>query len=171
MIMKQSRKLSHSKPWSQNGFTLIELLVVIAIIGVLSGIVISSVGEARIRARDVARVAFVRELQNALELYHNDFGNYPTLVSWYNLNRCPAQGAYPCLGEILQSYIKIPDSSVSPFNCASPSDCGWYNRISNGRGYMIAVPLERTGLLNSGSASSACYTPTSRFCACVNCPP
>lgn len=61
----------------QKGFTLIELLIVIAIIGVLASIVLLSLGDARISARDQQRVANIRNAQLAMELYHNDNGGYP----------------------------------------------------------------------------------------------
>ena len=63
------------------GFTLIELLVVIAIIGLLSSVVLASLNGARMKARDVKRIADIRSLQIALESYYNDFGYYP-YVGW-----------------------------------------------------------------------------------------
>ena len=51
------------------GFTLIELLVVIAIIGVLASIVLASLNSARRKSRDARRIADIKQLQLALELY------------------------------------------------------------------------------------------------------
>ena len=62
---------------NKKGFTLIELLVVIAIIGVLSSIVIASLGNSRKLARDTKRITEIKQLQTALEMYYNDTGRYP----------------------------------------------------------------------------------------------
>ncbi len=51
------------------GFTLIELLVVIAIIGVLASVVLASLNTARKKSRDARRIADVKQIQLALELY------------------------------------------------------------------------------------------------------
>jgi prepilin-type N-terminal cleavage/methylation domain-containing protein len=66
---------------NKQGFTLIELLVVIAIIGLLSTLSILALNTARARARDVKRVADVKQIQTALEMYYNEFGAYPTSVT------------------------------------------------------------------------------------------
>ncbi len=60
------------------GFTLIELLVVIAIISLLSSVVLTSLNTARVKGKDAARMANVRQLKTALELYYGDNGGYPT---------------------------------------------------------------------------------------------
>lgn len=62
---------------NKQGFTLIELLVVIAIIGLLSTLSILALNTARARARDTKRITDVRQIQQALEMYYNEFGSYP----------------------------------------------------------------------------------------------
>lgn len=63
------------------GFTLIELLVVIAIIGILSSVVLASLNSARQKSRDARRVADIKQVQLALELYFDSNANYPTTLS------------------------------------------------------------------------------------------
>jgi len=59
------------------GFTLIELLVVIAIIGIISSVVLASLNYARKKARDAERLSDMRQMQIALEFYHDSFDAYP----------------------------------------------------------------------------------------------
>ena len=65
------------KNFQKAGFTLIELLVVIAIIGILSSIVLASLNSARAKARDVRRIADLRQISLALELFYDQQGRYP----------------------------------------------------------------------------------------------
>ncbi len=70
--------IKNKKRGGIGGFTLIELLVVIAIIGILSSIVLASLNSARKKGRDARRVADIKQIQLALEMYFDDNGSYPT---------------------------------------------------------------------------------------------
>ncbi len=98
---------------STRGFTLIELLVVIAIIGLLASIVLASLNSARKKSRDARRMADLKQLQNALELYANENG-----------------GKYP----LQASQGTLPPSLTPSFISALPSDPSGaqaYQYISN----------------------------------------
>jgi len=81
------------KKKTKKGFTLVELLVVVAIIGILAAIGIVAITGARVRARDAKRVADIKSLQSALELYYTDKASYPsgsglTLGDVANITEC-----------------------------------------------------------------------------------
>lgn len=61
------------------GFTLIELLVVISIIGMLVGILLPSMHQARIRAKNTQCLNRLRSLFVAHMTYHQDYGKFPNL--------------------------------------------------------------------------------------------
>ncbi len=66
----------------KKGFTLIELLVVIAIIGILSGIVLTSLGTARNKAKSSSAVASLSSMRAQAELGMTSGGTYsPTLCT------------------------------------------------------------------------------------------
>jgi prepilin-type N-terminal cleavage/methylation domain-containing protein len=71
----------------RRAFTLVELLVVISIIGLLSTIAVVSLGSARVKARDVKRVADKTQIIKALQLYYEVNGGWPS-----------AAGDWRCLG-------------------------------------------------------------------------
>lgn len=63
---------------SFRGFTLIELLVVIAIIGLLSTVIAAPITEARKKGRDAKKIADIRSISTALQIYADDnAGTYP----------------------------------------------------------------------------------------------
>lgn len=98
---------------NKKGFTLIELLVVIAIIGLLSTLSVVALNNARARARDARRVADIKQIQTALELYFNANNSYPTSTS-------AAVASTALTGDI--------DDFMSPVPTApTPSDCGTDN--------------------------------------------
>lgn len=72
---------------TQEGFTIIELLVVIVIIGILVALALPNLFSAQARGRDTDRKNEVKNLQQKLETYFNDNGNYPAALS--NLSPAP----------------------------------------------------------------------------------
>ena len=138
------------------GFTLIELLVVIAIIGVLSSVVLASLNTARMRARDTARVAIVKQIQAALAIYHLDRSDYPTITE----NECGGTEGYTTSNNnFMQSLVTarlLPAYPVDPgnLNCAIQ-----YYRSGNDA-YYIFYRLE------AGPAvpATGCNQPPTWFC-------
>ena len=129
------------------GFTLIELLVVIAVIGLLASVIIVALSNARDKARRVAALSNIKQMQTALELYYNDNGFYPPDVS---------RGWDPGLAKALP--YDITDStqdcntnnpacvcgtylSCTTLPTAIPSD--WLTQVKNHKGgpYIASWPL------------------------------
>jgi prepilin-type N-terminal cleavage/methylation domain-containing protein len=106
----------------QKAFTLIELLVVIAIIGILATLAVVALQQARQNARDAKRMADMKQVQTALELFFNENGRYPTTEEWsngtitsssshevfmYSIPTAPSPADGDCL-EASNSYAYIP---------------------------------------------------------------
>ncbi len=66
----------------KQGFTLIEMLIVVAIIGVLASIVLVGLGPTQRTGRDARRIADLKQVQTALELYFQKNGQYPNSATW-----------------------------------------------------------------------------------------
>lgn len=65
------------KNTKQNGFTLIELLVIIVIIGILVSFTSIKVFDGIVKARDSQRKSDLKQLQTAVQLYFQDYNEYP----------------------------------------------------------------------------------------------
>ncbi len=115
---------------NKKGFTLIELLVVIAIVGILATIAIVSLQEIRANARDSKRVADIKQIQTALELYYLDQGEYPLELE--------AGEALEAEGKI---YMEIIPQAPSPADGNCSSELNNYFYTSNGIEYIISFCL------------------------------
>ena len=103
---------------SKSAFTLVELLVVVAIIAILSTLSVVSFNSARQKARDTRRVADIRQIQTALEMYafNRSDGLYPVTSSANIQGFCldgSQAGFVASCGEPL-FLKKIPTTSLSP---------------------------------------------------------
>jgi prepilin-type N-terminal cleavage/methylation domain-containing protein len=105
----------------QSGFTLIELLVVIAIIGIITSLVLVSLGGARARARDAARAWNLRHIEEILELYQLEHGLYPLSTDDNQIENHP-------WGSVWSGYGSIPNDPLPDQPYAYISD-GWSFRI------------------------------------------
>lgn len=77
------------------GFTLVELMVVMAIIGILAALAVGNFRSTQIKARDAQRKSDLKQLTSALELYFNDYGEYPLGVSG-SIAGCPTTTQTVC---------------------------------------------------------------------------
>lgn len=66
---------------NNKAFTLVEMLIVVVIIGILAAALIPRLIGAQSQARDTARVTWVNQIKNGLEVYYNDQWNYPSGLS------------------------------------------------------------------------------------------
>jgi prepilin-type N-terminal cleavage/methylation domain-containing protein len=109
------------------GFTLIELLVVISIIGLLSSVVLASLSQARMKARDARRMSDIHEIDNAIQLYISENGHAPIL---YGSDDCMIDG-----GEGLGTCIARSGSGGS----GAPNWTAFKNELAP---YLSNIPLD-----------------------------
>lgn len=158
---------------NNKGFTLIELLVVIAIIGLLSTLAVVSLNNARAKARDSKRVADVKQMQTALELFFNECDGYPTFsndgtddvtyvnnanfrkldtTAYYDSDNTADNNECASGAEFGQFMPKIPDVPTPTDN---DTDCstgdGWEADVANTYYY---AACDSTGATCDGSSSN-----------------
>ena len=87
----------------KKAFTLIELLVVIAIIGLLTSIILVTMGPSRAKARDANRQSDVHQVSLAMELCYNDDS-----PSCNGKDKYIDTAADDAAGTIIGSYLTVP---------------------------------------------------------------
>ncbi len=136
---------------NKKAFTLIELLVVIAIIGILATLAVVALQQARKNARDAKRIADVKQIQTALELYYNQVGSYPELASITANNSIEHNGTV---------YMAIFPSAPTPADGNCNSSTNQYSYTPTGTAnssYQLSFCLgNQVGNINQGEK---CATP------------
>ncbi len=105
---------SKAMPVGRQGFTLIELLVVIAIIGILASVILASLSSARSKGRDAKRIADLKQIQLALELYYDSNSQrYPALLTNLTPQYLPVVPSDPSGGTSVYTYVSLTTARAS----------------------------------------------------------
>lgn len=145
---------------SKKGFTIIELLVVVVIIGLLSTIGVTVFTKARKASRDAKRIADLKEISTAVEMYYNENGAYPFSAQGNNnwAGECPNYGGYdmpvPYIQNLVPTYISILPQDPK----FKDTDNRCYLYRSNGTDYMITANQTMETICGS-DPSNACNPP------------
>jgi prepilin-type N-terminal cleavage/methylation domain-containing protein len=151
----------------QKGFTLIELLVAIAIIGLLSSVVLTSLSEARARARDARRKSDLDQIRTALIMYYDTHGDYMETgsgcgysgngIGWFNHD----YNTYLAMSECLVDEGLTPSEIIDPSGVryGGRGDVLAYMKYSCSLGTYIYANLEtlsNTTTATDGTCCSVC---------------
>jgi len=158
IIGQKERKTKNHK--FLTGFTLIELLVVIAVIGLLATIISVSVNSARTKSRDAQRIADLKQIQTALEMYYDTYNYYPKIYNAYTSSAAGGCGYRWCtLETALSPYLsKLPrDPLGNQNNYRFFYDA---NSGDNYQTYGLMVRMEHSSNFGLVASDGGYYDPT-----------
>lgn len=136
------------------GFTLIELLVVISIIGFLATLALVSLRDARTKSRDAKRIADLKQVNTAIQLFYDQYGRYPMSLGhtcwsghWGYLQTCLESGTN--CGFTTTNFVspmaKVPQDPLGgsdPFSQPCNNNTYYYYHCSSGSRYRLLTTLE-----------------------------
>lgn len=140
---------------NNKGFTLIELLVVIAIIGMLSSVVLASLNSARAKARDARRIADMKQIANAIELYMSDNARYPAGIAACTGGSYsePINNDSTFVNALVPTYISSLPSDPKPYT-GNPLYGYTYGVSTDGQNYVLLIYPEKSQPAGWCSASA-----------------
>lgn len=148
---------------TRTGFTLVELLIVLAVVGLLSGIIITALGDSRAKSRDADRQRVLNQVKSALELARSDDGIYPGVDgSTVYYAGCDTT----TLTETYGSNAFVSDPTVLPtehYALETGDTCYLYQRNTSGDGYRAYFKPETSTLEGGGHGCE-----TDHYCLAVN---
>lgn len=128
---------------ARRGFTLIELLVVVAIIGLLSSVVMTALGNARLKAQDSVVKRSIADIRAQASLYYDASANaYATTAR--NSNACATESGVT--NTLFANDTKIMEflDSIEANNSTSANLLVCRATTGSGGGWSVATQL-RTG--------------------------
>jgi prepilin-type N-terminal cleavage/methylation domain-containing protein len=155
---------------NRGGFTLIELLVVIAIIGILASIVLASLNTARRKSRDARRIADIKQIQLALELYFDANSEYPDATSKLATTFIPAVPADPIGGGAYpyNAYTTSTNPPVATDDCDEATEsCTSYHigtNLEEDTSPALDGDMDADGDVVDGPDADGCGDEASRYC-------
>ncbi len=135
---------------SESGVTLIELLLVMALVSILVGGLIMFVdprGQIG-KANDARRKGDLTQLQRALEIYYQDYGEYPVSTGTYTITGSTGWG-----GSWTSYMVKLPidpTSATRNYVYYTPGSC------SNNQCYYLYASLERASDPQACNGGAVC---------------
>lgn len=161
---------------TQDGFTLIELLVVLSVIGLLSSVVLSSLGSARLKAKDASIRSAIHQLRLVHEQVFSNKGDYSDMqfditavggcggdvgTSYYCVT---GSGGASC-SSIFSSAIRTPNSEAARI-CDNILSLAGGSEISGMPTFAMGVANNVPGGMKS-TYSIAAYLPYKKTYICI----
>lgn len=137
------------------GFTILEILVVLAIAAMILSFTLFGYRDLKAKSRDSTREHDIKQIRNALDLYVNNTGNFPS---------CQGEaviGSDLCLSDALLGVGVIPTLPVDPLGkisgiCGSPNSYVYcYQTLEDGFSYQIRYNLETDSILGKSKGWQA----------------